>query len=112
MKRAATEIGGGGPPSRSTPKPGAADGVDDELESPPSSAGGLAGGQFGSFSSLNSPLSHRRGNSSAGTGKLSSSQVSANSSPSGLEAWSPTRGGISPVNRGKTFFAKHLRLNN
>eukprot|EP00903_Cladosiphon_okamuranus_P005971 g5895.t1 len=120
VKRAATEIGGGGAPYRTndrTPKNGTSGGGDDALSSPPSSAGGGGSGVFGfggSFSSLNSPTSHGR-DSSGGSGVFGRSGGSqgAPASPSsgvGGSGWSsPRGGGNSPVNRGKQFFAKHLR---
>lgn len=129
VKRAATEIGGGGPPSRSSYDRNAkhghrregSEGVgDDGLGSPPSSAGGRStgggSGVFGgSFSSLNSPTHGRE--SSTGSGIFGRGRGSPGSSTGGGggdggSGWSSPKGGGgggSPMNRGKQFFAKHLR---
>ncbi|CAM9544046.1 unnamed protein product [Ascophyllum nodosum] len=110
VRRVATEIGGGGTPSRNrSPKPGDLGERDGEggMESPPSSAGGYGAGRFGSFSDVASPTMdagvrksrHRASNSS---------QISATSSPGGLEGWASPSGGISSPIKGRKRIMKHL----
>lgn len=125
VKRAATEIGGGGPPSRSGGggnMPGSTNGggsfsrLDDGEESglaSPSSAGdrsfgGGSGAFGGSFSSLPSPTN--TGRDSSGSFRMSGS--GAHTPPGAGSRLSSPRagGGNSPVHRGKQFFAKHLRM--
>lgn len=113
VKRAATEIGGGGPPSRTndrTPNNGTSSaGGDDGLASPPSSLGHGSGVfRGGSFSSLNSPGHSRR--DSSGSGVFSRSGAGSPSGGGGSSPKGGGGGGNSPVNRGKQFFAKHLRM--
>lgn len=139
VKRTATEIGGTGAPSR-TGNDGQSHSLDasgasrrgsgdDGLPSPPSSAGGRSAGGGsgvfgGSFSSLTSPTNNGGRESSTGSagmfGRSGGSHGgggAAHSSPAGGggggSGWSSPRrdgGGNSPVNRGKQFFAKHLRM--
>lgn len=131
VKRAATSVGGGASaPISGGRSPMRGDGGELDPESPASSTG-LGLEHFDSFSSLTSPTNnnrrdvgvsgngHRRSNS-GGTERLNGSQVSLTSDHSGgaeVEGWSPmgSRGSAgdgesSPVNRGKKFLAKHLRM--